>query len=1238
MQDQPVATNKWFSNAIFTQYTGELWVYPQMVEADLQGVRISSTTGFSKSGTRAVDVKTDASIMISGNVDLTEDPSTIIILDFEDGGYPDGWVATGDFLTYGPRTKAEHNHSGNPENFFGDYYFDSFFKGDFNMGTLTSPEFEVKHDYLHFLIAGGSANGAEVRLMTGDDVIYRATGKNGMSFEWVTWDLRSHFGENVKIVIADETTAGWGYIACDNFVLSNSSEVNSSFSNSFWPEDAKAYDWTELGFTFSLLDDVNRGMITSLVHGVPFTYIDINEIYPTINTSHTPSAVYNKNGNAITTFPQTTNTVILEVNGELFGVHAPVGTVFNKINGQFSVAFSESVTEPYLVISNIPDLSLITTYDDLARNKITQSSFGWEVDSNTGKIKTSFILETKNYDTGITGGSSIMSFIPHQWRNTVASFSYINKANYSSLLGEMKSGQGNDFTFSYDFTGMPPFMPEPKNLTDVQQTRLADLIKERAKVSAGYNGNSYAKGFGEESNMMLMAKELNLPEYDILKTNLKNELIDWFTFSPEEATKKSYYFAEYPQYGALVAFPPGYGSQGFNDLHFHNGYFIIGAARLMMVDDDFKAQYGEMTKLVARSYANWLRYGEKDDVNLPFMRTFDPYFGHSFAGGTGDGGGNNQESTSEALNSWFGIYLLGVALDDQEIMAMGATGFKLEGTAADYYWFNRYGDLPVEFPYDYVGILRTNNLSMATYFHGDPAWAFGIQFVPCDNYYNYIYDGEPAHYRGLLESMIDDRINTDDGYFTSNDLYENIKDLGPYLGGYIINYLQLFDSQEAANMLDDLYQTEGGEWTSHVNSATNYYVANVNQTYGKPAAGYYTNSVTSTVFENSDGELSYILYNPSDKPQDIVIYNPSGIAIETITVGPKVMYNSKEPNPIPQVSFIGIKEGDIFVQDTPETLSILATDKDDNIENVEIFIDGISKIILQEEPYEYLWTPSITGEIKLVAKVIDADGQSNADSVVVKVIENNQLPYNGTPFSIPSDIIPAVEWDYGGERVAYHDEDELNNGNGIRQDEGVDTEGGAGLTGNIGWVRPGEWIEYTIMVTEAAKYDIGLNYSSAYGGGEFYLSFDGENITPLQYPLKTNSWADYQNHIISNVYLSSGEKVMRIFFEAGGINLKSFAFKVNDDVNTAVKEIEEKGKVSVVPNPVGNNMQVCFDEKDYNSLRIFSISGNLVHQQVIENKRQECLTIDMSGFYPGFYLLELCDSKGECIIVRIIKE
>ena len=109
----------------------------------------------------------------------------------------------------------------------------------------------------------------------------------------------------------------------------------------------------------------------------------------------------------------------------------------------------------------------------------------------------------------------------------------------------------------------------------------------------------------------------------------------------------------------------------------------------------------------------------------------------------------------------------------------------------------------------------------------------------------------------------------------------------------------------------------------------------------------------------------------------------------------------------------------------------------------------------------------------------------------------------------------------GGEGVAYHDSDSINNGSGklnpangtylneFRMKEGVDISytkendidnnpynkvpRGMGQL-YVGWTKSGEWINYTVKVNETRNYQIGLMYT-ANGDGTISLDLDGKDIT-----------------------------------------------------------------------------------------------------------------------------------------------
>jgi len=128
-------------------------------------------------------------------------------------------------------------------------------------------------------------------------------------------------------------------------------------------------------------------------------------------------------------------------------------------------------------------------------------------------------------------------------------------------------------------------------------------------------------------------------------------------------------------------------------------------------------------------------------------------------------------------------------------------------------------------------------------------------------------------------------------------------------------------------------------------------------------------------------------------------------------------------------------------------------------------------------------------------------------------------PWQNKPQHIPGKI-ECEFYDLGGEGMAYHDDDSVNNGSGklnpangsylneFRMQEGVDISYTKthDIDNNpystvppkmgklyVGWTKPGEWIKYTVQVDRTAIYQVGLMYT-ANGDGIIGLDLDGKEI------------------------------------------------------------------------------------------------------------------------------------------------
>ncbi len=1150
VRHKPLPTNKWWTNYIFSQFGGDAWAYPHAISADNEGINIKIPNGFQGGG-----MITTPFLEVKGASSLQVNDEAIVFADFESTSYPVGWSVAANPAFSGPVALTDINQSPVPNGFGGNRFVNSY-NGNQATLSLTSPEFVISKKFIRLSVGGGNyIDNTFVGLFINGTRVLAETGENSGNLTQRTWDVSAYIGQTAEIRIVDNSAAGWGFIMCDDIIFSNSTFAGTGYPTDFSPLNSNVYDWSDFGFTFRSEDADGRFMNVTLAHGIPFTWIELNNLVPVLKPG-IAAVVYDINGNEISTFPAQLDACTMEFGGRIYGIHFPLGSKLYKSRGEDYQVEIPATGPQYLVVSDLPTRNLLATYDVYARNKPTNTIYNWDYHVSAGNISTEFKIDTKNLQTGVTGGQSMMSFLPHHYRNTTTNFSFINNADYQVIAGKMHTATGNDFIINYKFGGLPPYLPQPLNMTDLQKSRLNSMLDDRVAASGGMNGNTYAKGLGEESNLMLMAKEEDNQGFSTLKSNLKNELTDWLTYDPSEASKKQYFFANYPNYGAIIGFPPGYGSQGFNDLHFHYGYFAVGASRLMMVDKDFKKNYSDMVKLVVKSFANWKHYPDGNEY-LPFLRTFDPYLGHSFAGGTGDGGGNNQESTSEAVHSWFGIYLLGIELNDPEITNLGAMGYLLESTAAREYWLNMYDDnWPSTYTKNYAGIVRTDNVAWATYFSGDPAWVLGIQAVPCDFFYHYLGQ-DSAKMNSIWNSMILDRTtNTYDPdgngpltqipFSPTTDTFENILNMQSYLGGYHVNILNTFEPEFTSRLVDSLYN-QGGSWTNDVNSTENYYLANAILTYGTPAPEYHTSIASGAVYKNKKGELTYLLYNPTSADVNVDIYKDDNI-IETVKVAAGQYYNSRISGvQKPTVTITSLKANDKLALNSNVKITAFASDKDGTIQSVEFFMDADSIGTVYTEPYEINYTPTVAGIRNL--KAISMDNQGNKSepfSIPVEILNIAQTPYNTQPWNVPTDKILAVQFDNGGPEIACHDnEPAIQGGNNLRADTGVETENSNGTDGNIGYTNAGEWYEYTINVETAGVYSFTPHLSSA-GGGAMHVEIDDVDKTGLININSTGSWGNYKDTLVADISLQAGVHVMRIAIDKAGMNLSSYKFSLTD--------------------------------------------------------------------------------------------
>ena len=151
--------------------------------------------------------------------------------------------------------------------------------------------------------------------------------------------------------------------------------------------------------------------------------------------------------------------------------------------------------------------------------------------------------------------------------------------------------------------------------------------------------------------------------------------------------------------------------------------------------------------------------------------------------------------------------------------------------------------------------------------------------------------------------------------------------------------------------------------------------------------------------------------------------------------------------------------------------------------------------------------------------------------------EQGTAPYGGDPTRLPGRI-EAEHYDLGCDGYAYHDIDGFNEGGQFRSD-GVDIEIAYDeVQGhNIGWLRDGEWINYTVEIAETREYVLELRVASAGDGSIMHVELDGVDVSGPIVIANTGTWQSWVSITKSGVPLTEGRHEFRIVIDDGDFNL-----------------------------------------------------------------------------------------------------
>lgn len=477
-------------------------------------------------------------------------------------------------------------------------------------------------------------------------------------------------------------------------------------------------DWTvDLQFQ---RDDVR--LTTRIGHGFPYVYAMFTGASPVVIFSNRYTAWWESDDR---------RTLGVTVNGSHYGLFCPSGGTWQR-EGPYRLVCRGGEEAGYVSIGLVPDADpdLLALLQRHAFVFPRNTRVAWTYDRERSQVRTEYFVEGEPREGD--EGSVLLALYPHQWKHMAHSI--LPELRYDSPRGPMHVIMGNTFTTTHTYPGILPFLPplpasEEQNVRQMMHQSLSGDLWPRGLGTGQHDTYWTGKSLNRVAQMLPIAVQVgDLAIRQHLLDELRARLEAWFTATGPDDPDLFYYHATL---GTLIGYPASHGTdEHLNDHHFHYGYFIGAAAMVGLYDKEWiqSEEWGGMVEFLIRDWAAW----QRDDPLFPFLRTFDPYAGHSWASGRGDMfEGNNQESSSEAVHAWASLILFGEATQNEAIRDLGIWGYTLETHAARYYWMDAPGEpFPPGYEPPVIGRLFGSGGDYDTWWTRDPRAVHAINILP----------------------------------------------------------------------------------------------------------------------------------------------------------------------------------------------------------------------------------------------------------------------------------------------------------------------------------------------------------------------------------------------------------------------------------------------------------------------------------------------------------------------------
>lgn len=208
---------------------------------------------------------------------------------------------------------------------------------------------------------------------------------------------------------------------------------------------------------------------------------------------------------------------------------------------------------------------------------------------------------------------------------------------------------------------------------------------------------------------------------------------------------------------------------------------------------------------------------------------------------------------------------------------------------------------------------------------------------------------------------------------------------------------------------------------------------------------------------------------------------------------------------------------------------------------------------------------------------------------------------------------------------------------GVQLENTSDIGGGE----NIGFLDPGDYLDYEIDVATSGTYQVDYRTASETSDGaiELQLIDDEQNPVVLHSPsfALTGGWQTWTT-TSESLELSAGRHKIRMLIKQAPFNVNWFEFFLTT-TSTETPEGESFTKVKVFPNPSNSvfNLEAELAKVQHVQIAVFNVNNQLIYSKTLGKVSALQETISLAPFPNGFYSLVIQLENGTTYADKLIK-